>query len=57
MRIVDTRGINSLLLDKPVFDQIDTDGHGSILRHLIVNYEFVDCEDAHGTKIQLYFSQ
>ncbi|XP_022744295.1 pathogenesis-related protein PR-4-like [Durio zibethinus] len=51
VRIVDTCRNESLDLDKPAFDQIDTDGQGNIIGHLLVNYTFVDCGDA---TIRLY---
>lgn len=51
VRIIDKCSRESLDLDKPVFDQIDTDGSGYYDGHLIVDYEFVDCHD---TNIRLY---
>ncbi|KAE8729668.1 hypothetical protein F3Y22_tig00003435pilonHSYRG00060 [Hibiscus syriacus] len=31
-------------LDKPVFDQLDSDGQGQVVGRLVVNYRFVDCD-------------
>ncbi|XVE89889.1 hypothetical protein DITRI_Ditri20bG0031600 [Diplodiscus trichospermus] len=53
VRIVDTCG-SGLELDKPVFDQPDIDGLGSVTVHLNVSYDFVDCGD---TTIRLYAGQ
>ncbi|GMI65217.1 HEVEIN-LIKE, pathogenesis-related 4 [Hibiscus trionum] len=43
VRIVGTSQA-SLNLDKPVFDQLDSDGQGQVAGHLVVNYTFVDCD-------------
>ncbi|KAK9017220.1 hypothetical protein V6N11_079702 [Hibiscus sabdariffa] len=43
VRIVGPTG-HGLELDKPVFDQLDSDGNGRIVGHLVVNYKFVDCD-------------
>ncbi|KAK8502392.1 hypothetical protein V6N11_047979 [Hibiscus sabdariffa] len=43
VRIVGPTG-HGLELDKPVFDQLDSDGNGRIVGHLVVNYTFVDCD-------------
>ncbi|GAU11634.1 hypothetical protein TSUD_346260 [Trifolium subterraneum] len=45
VRIVDQCGNGGLDLDVGVFNRIDTDDSGYQLGHLIVNYQFVDCED------------
>ncbi|KAE8724869.1 Sodium Bile acid symporter family isoform 1 [Hibiscus syriacus] len=42
VRIVGPTG-HGLELDKPVFDQLDSDGQGQVVGHLIVSYKFVDC--------------
>ncbi|OMP03643.1 Barwin [Corchorus capsularis] len=45
VRIVDKCGNGGLDLDWNVFGQIDTDGNGYAMGHLIASYEFVDCGD------------
>ncbi|KAK2637844.1 hypothetical protein Ddye_025639 [Dipteronia dyeriana] len=44
-RIVDQCANGGLDLDEAVFKQLDTDGRGNAQGHLIVNYQFVDCQD------------
>ena len=39
------RQIGGLDLDVTVFRQIDTDGGGVANGHLVVDYEFVGCQD------------
>ena len=59
VRIVETCSsttTTSLDLDKPVFDQLDIDKLGSVIGHLTVDYEFVDCGDT-DTTIRLYPGQ
>ncbi|KAE8720892.1 hypothetical protein F3Y22_tig00017996pilonHSYRG00005 [Hibiscus syriacus] len=43
VRIVGPTG-HGLELDKSVFDQLDSDGQGQVVGHLIVSYKFVDCD-------------
>ncbi|XP_019197167.1 PREDICTED: pathogenesis-related protein PR-4-like [Ipomoea nil] len=45
VRIVDQCSNGGLDLDVNVFDQLDTDGQGVAQGYLIVNYDFVDCND------------
>ena len=45
VRIVDQCSNGGLDLDWSVFNQIDTNGVGYQLGHLIVNYNFVNCGD------------
>ncbi|KAL4378727.1 hypothetical protein GQ457_02G034300 [Hibiscus cannabinus] len=55
VRIVDTCGSQALVLDKESgFDPIDTNGAGYLAGHLIVDYEFVDCEDEVGSPVAVY---
>ncbi|XP_040385081.1 pathogenesis-related protein PR-4-like isoform X2 [Oryza brachyantha] len=44
-RVVDQCSNGGLDLDVAVFRQIDTDGGGMANGHLVVDYEFVDCQD------------
>uniref|UniRef100_A0A0E0BKT0 Barwin domain-containing protein n=1 Tax=Oryza glumipatula TaxID=40148 RepID=A0A0E0BKT0_9ORYZ len=44
-RVVDQCSTGGLDLDVAVFRQIDTDGGGMANGHLVVDYEFVDCQD------------
>ncbi|KAF7080687.1 hypothetical protein CFC21_084722 [Triticum aestivum] len=44
-RVVDQCGNGGLDLDAAVFQQIDTDGGGAANGHLVVDYEFVGCQD------------
>ncbi|KAF0894760.1 hypothetical protein E2562_003645 [Oryza meyeriana var. granulata] len=44
-RVVDQCSNGGLDLDITVFRQIDTDGGGMANGHLVVDYEFVDCQD------------
>nr|GMC91052.1 pathogenesis-related protein PR-4 [Ipomoea batatas] len=45
VRIVDQCANGGLDLDVNVFNQLDTDGQGYARGHLIVNYDFVNCND------------
>ncbi|XP_042389550.1 pathogenesis-related protein PR-4-like [Zingiber officinale] len=45
VRIVDQCANGGLDLDQGVFSQLDTDGSGYARGHLIVNYQFVNCND------------
>lgn len=45
VRIVDQCANGGLDLDQGVFAQLDTDGAGYQRGHLIVNYQFVNCND------------
>ncbi|KQJ88015.1 pathogenesis-related protein PR-4 [Brachypodium distachyon] len=44
-RVVDQCDNGGLDLDIAVFRQIDTDGHGLGNGHLVVDYQFVGCQD------------
>ena len=44
-RVVDQCDNGGLDLDVTVFRQIDTDGGGVANGHLLVDYEFVGCQD------------
>ncbi|KAL6659801.1 hypothetical protein ACP70R_000105 [Stipagrostis hirtigluma subsp. patula] len=44
-RVVDQCSNGGLDLDVSVFQQIDTDGGGMAHGHLVVDYQFVDCQD------------
>ena len=44
-RVVDECHNGGLDLDAAVFSQIDTDGAGAAGGDLVVDYEFVDCQD------------
>ncbi|EEC68475.1 hypothetical protein OsI_36721 [Oryza sativa Indica Group] len=44
-RVVDQCSTGGLDLDVAVFRQIDTDGGGMANGHLVVDYEFVDCQE------------
>ncbi|XP_031125996.1 pathogenesis-related protein PR-4 [Ipomoea triloba] len=45
VRIVDQCSNGGLDLDVNVFNQLDTNGQGVAQGHLIVNYDFVNCND------------
>ncbi|KAK4278995.1 hypothetical protein QN277_016761 [Acacia crassicarpa] len=45
VRIVDQCSNGGLDLDVGVFQRFDTDGNGNAQGHLIVDYDFVDCQD------------
>ncbi|XP_031128770.1 pathogenesis-related protein PR-4-like [Ipomoea triloba] len=45
VRIVDQCSNGGLDLDVNVFNQLDTNGQGVAQGYLIVNYDFVDCND------------
>ncbi|GAV75763.1 Barwin domain-containing protein [Cephalotus follicularis] len=49
LRIVDTCGLNGLVMDLRPFDEID-DGTGHINGHHVVDYEFVECGDTSTTR-------
>ncbi|KAE8729672.1 hypothetical protein F3Y22_tig00003435pilonHSYRG00087 [Hibiscus syriacus] len=36
--------VHGLELDKPMFDQLDSDGQGQDVGHLIVSYKFMNCD-------------
>ncbi|KAK7277822.1 hypothetical protein RJT34_22839 [Clitoria ternatea] len=44
-RIVDQCSNGGLDLDISVFQSLDSDGNGNAQGHLIVHYEFVECDD------------
>jgi hypothetical protein len=44
-RVVDQCANGGLDLDIAVFQRIDTDGGGAANGHLVVDYEFVGCQD------------
>lgn len=46
VRIVDQCSNGGLDLDVAMFNRIDTDGFGYQQGHLIVDYQFVDCDNA-----------
>ncbi|CAI8603330.1 unnamed protein product [Vicia faba] len=45
VRIIDQYHNEGLDLEVSVFRRLDSDGNGDAQGHLIINYDFVDCED------------
>ncbi|KAE8721978.1 Pathoproteinsis-related protein PR-4 [Hibiscus syriacus] len=52
---------SGLDLDEPVFHQLDSDGQGKVVGHLVVNYKFVDCDPKPAgpgeTNVLAYYSE
>ncbi|MGI4297455.1 hypothetical protein ACR2WD_27395 [Klebsiella pneumoniae] len=56
VRIVDRCSNGGLDLDAGVFRGLDTDGQGNARGHLIVNYQFVNCDDGTTSENEPLFS-